>query len=127
MRRTAEAQRLVRQETSLTRHLHSPLCCYRERLNPPYVVWCYGINWDDIECMRDEDGKVTLAYALRLLEVVLNGQPRVIPTGREITSFNIKPGALEGWDTLFRLNRRRLVRFLRVAARLEEDLAWGLF
>jgi hypothetical protein len=123
----AEARRLIKAENSLTRRLDSPMCCYMERLKPPYVVWCYGMSWDDIDLLRDEDGKVTLAYALRLLDVLLNEQPQVIPTRRQIKAFDITPDALDGWDRLFWQNRRRLVRFLRMAAKLEEDLLWGLF
>ena len=123
----AEAQRLVKQENRITRHLHSPICCYMERLEPPYVVWTYGASWDDIECQRDENGKVTLDYALRLLHVLLTEKPRVMPSKWEIKAFSLAPEALEGWDKIFWRNRRRLVRFLQTAARLEEDLLWGIF
>jgi hypothetical protein len=121
----AEAQRLVKQENLVTRHLHSPICCYMERLDPPYVLWCYGIAWDDIENLR-EDGKVALKYALRILEILLTEQPR-FPTRREIKAFDITPEALDGWEKVFERKRRRLVRFLRTAAKLEEDLEWGMF
>jgi hypothetical protein len=121
----AEAQRLVRRENLVTRHLHSPICCYMERLDPPYVFWCYGINWDDIENMR-EDGKVALRYALRLLEILLTEQPK-FPTDREIKAFEITTEALDGWERIFERKRRRLVRFLQTAAKLEEDLVWGIF
>ncbi len=121
----AEAMRLVKQENLVTRHLHSPICCYMERLDPPYVLWCYGINWDDIENMR-EDGKVALKYALRLLEILLTEQPK-FPTDREIKAFDITPEDLDGWERVFWKRRRRLMRFLRTAAKLEEDLMWGIF
>jgi hypothetical protein len=121
----AEAQRLVKQENLVTRHLHSPICCYMERLDPPYVLWCYGITWDDMENLR-EDGKVALKYALRILEILLTEQPK-FPTRREIKAFDIAPETLDGWEKLFERKRRRLVRFLRMAARLEEDLIWGIF
>jgi hypothetical protein len=54
-------------------------------------------------------------------------QPRVIPTDREIKAFEITTEALDGWKRVFAKRRRRLVRFLRTAARSEEDLAWGIF
>ena len=72
----AEALRLVRQETQFTRHLHSPVCCYRERSSPPYVTWCYGVSWDDIECQRNEEGMVTLDYAMRLWTSSCTGSHR---------------------------------------------------
>ena len=117
----AEALRLVGQETQFTRHLHSPVCCYRERSSPPYVLWCYGVSWDDIECQRNEEGMVTLDYAMRLLDVLLHRKPQ------EVKAHHIAPEELDGWETTFRHNRRRLVRFLRRAAKLEEDLMWGVF
>ena len=121
----AAAMRLVKQENLVTRHLHSPICCYMERLEPPYVLWCYGITWDDIENMR-EDGKVALKYALWLLEILLTEQPK-FATDREIKAFDITTEALDGWEMVFWKRRRRLVRFLRTAARMEEDLVWGMF
>ena len=123
----AEALRLVKKVKRATDHLHSPICCYMERLEPPYVVWCYGMAWDDIEASRGNDIKVPLAYALRLLDMLLNRKPQVMPTRREIKSFKITPEALEGWEATFWRNRQRLVRFLQTAARMEEDLVWGIF
>ena len=84
-----------------------------------------AIAWDDIENMR-EDGKIALKCTLRLLEILLTEQPKFL-TRREIKAFEITTEALDGWERIFERKRRRLVRFLQAAAKLEEDLAWGIF
>jgi hypothetical protein len=103
----AEVRRLIRKEARLLRELHSPECFYYERRKPPYVLWCYGIDWDDIQQMLGEDGRLPMEQVLRLLDVLRDGKP-----SREVV----------GQERVFRQKRRRLVRFLRMAARLEEDV-----
>ena len=44
----AEVRQLIRQEATLLRKLRSPACFYQERKKPPYVLWCYGVSWEDI-------------------------------------------------------------------------------
>jgi hypothetical protein len=58
--------------------------------------------------------------------VLLTEKPK-FPIDREIKAFEITAEALDDWERIFWKNRRRLVRFLRTAARLEEDLTWGIF
>lgn len=122
----AQVQKLIRNETSLTRRLHSPVCCYTERPKLPYVFWCYGVTWDDVMFMRDEDGNLPLRNVLWLLDVILGDPRQVMPTKRQVKTNGITTEALEGWESTFRRNRRRLMRFLRMAAQLEEDLVWGI-
>ena len=52
--------------------------------------------------------------------VLLTEKPK-FPIDREIKAFEITAEALDDWERIFWKNRRRLVRFLRTAARLEED------
>ncbi len=80
-----------------------------------------------MEYQRNEEGMVTLDYAMHLLDVLLHRKPRVMPSRREVKVHHIAPEELDGWETIFRHNRRRLVRFLRMAAKVEEDLVWGVF
>ncbi len=56
----------------------------------------------------------------------LTEQPK-FPTDRELKAFEITTEAIDGWEKFFERKRRRLVRFLRTAAKLEEDLVWGIF
>ena len=98
-----EVRRLKRKAAALSRKLRSSLCCYRERRQPPYVLWCYGISWKDV-AKHVKDDRLPLEHVLRLLEVLLKGKPREETVGRG------------------RAFRRRLVRFLRTAAYLEEDV-----
>jgi hypothetical protein len=53
-----EARRLKREVTALSRRLHSPRCCYRERRQPPYVLWHYGVTWDDLGRLAEDGGRV---------------------------------------------------------------------
>ena len=59
--------------------------------------------------MLQEDGRLPLKHVLRLLDVLVNGKP-----SREVG----------GWNKVFWRRRRRLVRFLRMAVELEEDVAY---
>lgn len=86
--------------------MHSPACFYRERSKPPYVLWCYGVSWEDIKLVV-EDGRLPLKHVLWLLDVLMKEKP-----SREVV----------GQERVFRRRRRRLMRFLRMAAFLEEDV-----
>jgi hypothetical protein len=102
-----DVRRLKRKVTGLSRRLHSPSCFYRERKEPPYVLWHYGITWDDLGRLA-EDGVLPLEHVLRLLDVLVNRKPdrEVVGRGRAF--------------------RRRLIRFLRRAVELEEEVRCGI-
>ena len=123
----AEVQRLIKQETSFTRHLHSPICCYMEYRTPPGVLYCYGISWDYLQEL-EKDGRLPLEYVLWLLDIVANNQMR-LPTAKELTKRGEQSWdearTVEEWHRLLERNRRQLIRFLRTAAHLEEDLMRG--
>jgi hypothetical protein len=104
-----EVRRLKRKAATLSRKLHSPACCYRERRRPPYVLWHYGVTWADLGRLA-EDGRLPLEHVLRLLRMLLNRKP-----DREVV----------GRGPAFRQRRRWLVRFLMTAAKLEEDVRCG--
>ncbi len=100
-------RRLARQEARLLRKMRSSECFYHERRKPPHVLWCYGISWDDLRRMLGEDGRLPLSHVLRLLDVLRSGKPvRQVEDGKRA----------------FRLRRRRLLRLLRRAVSLEEDV-----
>jgi hypothetical protein len=124
-----QVRRLVTRATRLRRRLYSPSCCYKERSKPPYVLWSYGISWEDIRRLL-EDGKLPLRHVLWLLGVLLNGEMRP-PTAEEVRMSGplawAETRTVEEWHEMLKRRRRRLVRFLRTAARLEEDVAWGGF
>jgi hypothetical protein len=101
-----EVRRLKRKVTGLSRRLYSPSCFYRERRQPPYLLWHYGVTWEDVG-RRAEDVVLPLEHVLRLLDVLVNRKP-----DREVV----------GRGRVF-----RLVRFLRTAARLEEDVRCGIY
>jgi hypothetical protein len=102
-----ETRRLKREVTVLSRRLYSPSCFYREQRQPPYVLLSYGVMWDDLGRLA-EDGVLPLEHVLWLLDVLVNRKP-----DREIVGRG-------------RAFRRRLVRFLRRAVELEEEVRWGL-
>jgi hypothetical protein len=58
----AEARRLIRQETSITRHLHSGVCCYSDCMTAPHVLSCYGIDWDDLESLHEGGRRAALRW-----------------------------------------------------------------
>jgi hypothetical protein len=99
-------RQLIRQKATLLQKLRSPECFYRERSKPPYVLWCYGVSWEDIKLVV-EDGHLPLEHVLRLRDVLRNGTPT-----REVI----------GQERVFRRRRLWLVRLLRTAAFLEEDV-----
>lgn len=123
----AEAQRLIKQETSITRHLHSPICCYGDYIAPPHVLSCYGIDWDDLQGL-EEDGVLQLRQVIRLLDIVLSEEMR-LPTAEELAARGHKDWdeahSVEEWCRLLDRKRRQLIRFLRTAVGLEEDLVRG--
>jgi hypothetical protein len=117
-----EVRRLKREVMALYRRLYSPSCFYRERKDPPYLLWHYGVTWDDLGRLA-EGGVLPLEHVLRLLDVLLKGKPQ-LPTAESIVDLPFTtPGAGDGPELAFRRKRRRLVRLLRTALRLEEDVA----
>jgi hypothetical protein len=123
----AEAQRLIKQETNITRNLHSPICCYGDYIAPPHVLSCYGIDWDDLREL-EEDGVLPLRQVIRLLDIVLNEEMR-FPTATELAARGNRDwdeaNSIEEWCRLLKRKRRQLIRFLRTAVGLEEDLVRG--
>ena len=123
----AEVQRLIKQETNITRHLHSPICCYGDHVTPPHVLSCYGITWDDLQEL-EEDGVLPLRQVIRLLDIVLNEEMR-FPTATELAARGNRDwdeaNSIEEWCRLLKRKRRQLIRFLRTAVGLEEDLVRG--
>ena len=123
----AEVQRLIKQETSITRHLHSFPCCYGDYITPPHVLSCYGITWDDIQ-EREEDGKLPLRQVIWLLDIVLHEEMH-LPTAADLAARGHRDWdeahTVEEWHQVLRRKRRRLMRFLRTAVGLEEDLMRG--
>jgi len=100
-------RRLATWEARLLRQMRSTDCFYEEPRKPPHVLWCYGIDWDDLRRRLGEDGRLPLEQVLRLLDVLRSGKPSAEAVG---------------WGRVFRRRRQRLVRLLRTAAKLEEDL-----
>ncbi|MGO8750626.1 MAG: hypothetical protein ACLQNE_32150 [Thermoguttaceae bacterium] len=99
--------RLARQEAQLLRKLRSTDCFYHEGRKPPYVLWYYGIDWDDLRQMLGEDGRLPLEQVLRLLDVLRSDKPvRQVEDGKLV----------------FQRRRRTLVRLLQTAVSLEEEL-----
>jgi hypothetical protein len=123
----AEVRRLIKRETSITRHLHAFPCCYGDYSSPPHVLSCYGITWDDLQ-EREEDGVLPLSQVIWLLDVVLHEEMR-LPTADELAARGHRDWdeahTVEEWHELLKRKQRRLVRFLRVAVGLEEDLMPG--
>jgi len=101
-----EFLRLNRQEAvPIWKIRHSAFSFY-EPLTPPYVLWCYGLNWDDIELM-EEDRKLPVERVAELLEMLVDREPVV---------------SVSDWEKTFGRKRRRLVWLFQTAIRLEEDL-----
>jgi hypothetical protein len=100
-------RRLARHEARLLRKVRSADCFYHDRRKPPHVLWCYGIDWDDLRRMLGEDGRLPLEQVLRLLDVLRSGKPVRQVVGRE---------------AVFQRRRRTLVRLLRRAVSLEEEV-----
>jgi hypothetical protein len=102
-----KVRQLAIREVRLLRKMRSPDCFFQDRRKPPYVLLSYGISWDDVELLVEGD-KLPLEHILRLLDVVRNGKASTEALG---------------WGRAFRRQRRRLVRLLRTAASLEEEVA----
>jgi hypothetical protein len=115
-----------RREAAIARKLRNSAFCYADSLVPPYVLWCYGIDWDDLDSL-EEDGKLPLRHVrrlLRLLDVLLDGEPH-FPTAEEVVSWDMHPEA-STWERIFWKKRRHLVWLFRTALKLEEDLICGI-
>jgi hypothetical protein len=96
-------------------------------MTPPQVLSCYGIDWDDLESLH-EGGKLPLERVLWLLDVLLHEGMR-LPTAEELLERGRRDWdeahTVEEWRRLLERDRRRLVRFLRKAVDLREDLVPG--
>jgi len=103
-------RRLATREAQFLKKLHSPACFYHDREEPPYVLWCYGISWDDLRRMLGDEGRLPLEHVLRLLDALGSGK-----AVREV---------VVGWERVFRRRRQRLVRLLLTAAKLEEAVVF---
>jgi hypothetical protein len=114
-----EARRLKREVTALYRRLYSPSCFYRERRQPPYLLWHYGVTWEDVG-RRAEDGRLPPECIAGLLRTLLDEEPR-LPPPRPVADLFTDTDSREGWER----KRRRLVRLFRTALRLEEDVVLG--
>ena len=88
----AEVQRLIKQETSITRHLHSFPCCYGDYLTPPHILSCYGIDWNDLQ-EREEDGVLPLGHVIWLLDIILHKEMR-LPTTEALAAPTVSPGCV---------------------------------
>ncbi len=123
----AEVQRLIKQETSITRHLHSFPCCYGDYITPPHVLSCHGITWDDLQ-EREEDATLPLSQVIWLLDIALHKEMH-LPTAGELAARGHRDWdeahTVEEWHRMLHRKRRQLIRFLRTAAHLEEDLVRG--
>jgi hypothetical protein len=115
--------RLNRREAALARKLRNSAFCWYDSLVPPYVLWCYRLNWDDVDLMED-DGKLPLEHVRQLLDVLLNREP-CFPTAEEVVSWDMRPEA-STWEPTFWKKRRHLLWLFRTALKLEEDLVCGV-
>jgi hypothetical protein len=120
----AEFLLLNRREAVLCRKMRNSAFCYYEPLSPPYVTWCYGLNWHALSCL-EEDEKLPLRYVQRLLEVLLERKPH-FPTRRQIIDLHMDAERCKGWARVFPHKRRQLVWLFRTAVRLEEDVVCGI-
>ena len=115
--------RLNREEAVLVHKIRHPAFGYYEPLTPPYVLWCYGLDWYDVE-LTEEDGNLPVERVAELLEVLIHKQIR-FPTPEEIVSFHLHADA-GAWEWSFWRKRRHLVWLFRTALKLGEDLACWL-
>ena len=83
--------RLNRQEAVLVHKIRHSAFGYYESLVPPHVLCCYGLDWFDIELM-EEDGKLPVERVRRLLDMLVDGEPR-FPTAEEIVAFHVDADA----------------------------------
>ena len=111
--------RLNRQEAVVMWKLRHSAFGYYEPLTSPHVLWCYGLDWHDIELM-EEDGTMPVERVAELLDVLLHKEPR-LPTAEEMVAFHMDADG-GTWERTFQRRRRHLVWLLRTAVRLEEDL-----
>jgi hypothetical protein len=120
-----EFLRLNRREAALQRRMrNSAFWCF-DSLTPPYVFWAYGWYWDRIELLRDEDGRLPLKNVRRLLEVLLDGEPR-FPTPEQVVDFGMDADEAKGWERTFRHKRRSLVWLFQTALRLGEEVVYSM-
>ena len=98
---------------------HSAFSFY-EPLTPPYVFWCYGLNWHDLSLL-EEDRKLPVKRVADLLEMLIDKEPH-LPTPENIVASHMAPDAVN-WEPTFRKKRRHLVWLFRTAVRLREGLA----
>jgi hypothetical protein len=98
-------------------------CC--DSLVEPYVLWCYGLRWYDIEALRDKDGRLPLHRVGDLLRVLLDEEPTV-PTPKQVVDVRIDPDEVLGWDRTFRHKRRNLVWLFQASLRLGEEVVYSM-
>ena len=115
--------RLNRQEAVPSTSSATPPSATTNRSTPPHVLWCYGVDWHDIEQL-EEDGKLPVERVAELLDMLIHEQPR-FPTAEEIVAFHMDADA-GTWERTFRRKRRRLVWLFRTAVKLGEDLVCWL-
>jgi len=116
---------LDRREAAIRRKaFHSAFCCW-EPYQPPNVLSCCGETWMPVELWYMQDECLSVANVRRLLEVVRDSE-MVLPTQEDVASWGQRddgePRTCEEWRQVLARRRRRLVRFLELASKLDEDV-----
>jgi hypothetical protein len=118
--------KLNRREAALVLKMRNTAFWFRDSPLPPYVLWCYYWYWDNIEVLRQQDdGNLTLPNVQRLLEVLLDREPR-FPTPQQVVDLGMDADEVKGWERTFRHKRRHLVWLFQTAVRLGEDVVYSM-
>jgi hypothetical protein len=103
---------------------NSVFWCF-DSLTPPYVFWAYGWYWDDIDLLKDNDGRLPPKHVRMLLDVLLDGEPR-FPTPEQVVDLQMDADEVVGRERTFRHKRRNLVWLFQTAVRLGEELVYSM-
>jgi hypothetical protein len=120
-----EFLQLNRRESALVLKMRNSRLWCSDSLPPPYVLWCYGLRWYDIEAFRDEAGGLPPQHVEQLLRVLLEEEPE-FPTPKDVVKFNMDADEVAGWGRTFRHKRRNLIWLFQTALRLEEEPVYSM-
>lgn len=119
-----EFLQLNRQESALVIKMRNTAFWCHDSMAPPYVLWCYGLRWYDIEALVDEEGCMPPDHVEKVLRRLLDEEPK-FPTAKDVASFGMAADAIEGWARTFRHRRRNLVWLFQTALRLDQAIIYS--
>jgi hypothetical protein len=119
---------LDRKVKAVVRKIRTPICWFRESVEPISVLETVGSSWKEVEERFVADERLSLPGVLRLL-YVLHTTPQVMPPDAQVWEWagsGVSPCHLpHEWRQVLRNRQRRLECTLRSAAELEEDVRYG--